>query len=65
MIFPIRCYTCNKIIAHLWQEYDTRIKNGEESKKILDEMQLNKYCCRKNFLGHVEIIDRLIKNNSN
>jgi DNA-directed RNA polymerase I, II, and III subunit RPABC5 len=21
MIIPIRCFTCNKIIAHLWEEY--------------------------------------------
>ena len=21
MIIPIRCFTCNKIIAHKWEEY--------------------------------------------
>lgn len=21
MIIPIRCFTCNKVIAHLWNDY--------------------------------------------
>jgi DNA-directed RNA polymerase subunit N len=62
MIFPVRCFTCNKILAHMWEEYSMRTKNGEEPKKVLDDLKINRYCCRKNFLGHVEVIDRLIKN---
>ena len=26
MIIPIRCFTCNKVIAHLWEEYNKRIQ---------------------------------------
>ena len=26
MIIPIRCFTCNKVIAHLWEEYLNRIQ---------------------------------------
>jgi len=27
--------------------------------KILDELELHKYCCRRHMLGHVDIIDNL------
>ena len=26
MIIPVRCFTCNKVIAHLWEEYLNRIQ---------------------------------------
>lgn len=26
MIIPIRCFTCNKVIAHLWEEYLNKIQ---------------------------------------
>ena len=26
MIIPVRCFTCNKVIAHLWEEYQQKIQ---------------------------------------
>ena len=26
MIIPIRCFTCNKVIAHLWDDYLDKIQ---------------------------------------
>jgi DNA-directed RNA polymerase I, II, and III subunit RPABC5 len=26
---------------------------------VLDKMQINRYCCRKNFLTHVPLIDKV------
>ena len=57
MIVPMRCFSCGKPIAHLWEEYSARIKNGEDRKKVLDELGLERYCCRAIFLGHVDLID--------
>lgn len=62
MIFPIRCFTCNKVIGNLWETYSKRVNEGEKPKEVLDSLNIPRYCCRKNFLGHVEVIDRLIKN---
>ncbi len=53
----MRCFSCGKPIAHLWEEYSARIKNGEDRKKVLDELGLERYCCRAIFLGHVDLID--------
>ena len=57
MIIPIRCFSCGKPIGHLWEDYLERVKNGEERKKVLDELGLERYCCRSVFLGHVDLID--------
>ncbi len=57
MIIPIRCWSCGKPIAHLWEEYDERSKKGESKKDILDDLGIERYCCRAMFLGHVDLID--------
>lgn len=59
MIIPIRCFSCNKPIAQLWDEFLTRTKNGEDSKKVMDKLGLERYCCRAIFLGHVDLIDEI------
>ena len=57
MMIPIRCFACGKPVGHLWEQYKERIAKGENSKKILDEMGLDRYCCRALFLGHVDLMD--------
>ncbi|MFO7710596.1 MAG: DNA-directed RNA polymerase subunit N [Candidatus Woesearchaeota archaeon] len=57
MIIPIRCFSCGKPIAHLWEEYKERVESGENKKKVLDSIGLERYCCRTMFLGHVDLID--------
>lgn len=61
MIIPIRCISCGKPVAHLWQSYQEKIKNGETKKQALDELGLERYCCRALFLGHVDIIDTVAR----
>ncbi len=61
MIIPIRCFSCGKPIGHLWEEYERRVKAGEDKKKVLDDLGLERYCCRAVFLGHVELIDEIAK----
>jgi len=57
MIIPIRCFTCGKPIAHLRKEFDERTNKGENTKKVLDDLGLERYCCRALMLGHVDLID--------
>ena len=56
MIIPIRCFSCGKPVAHLWEEYKEKAKK-EEPKKALDEIGLKRYCCRALFMGHIDLID--------
>ena len=57
MIIPIRCWSCGKPIGHLWEQYLDKVNAGEERKKVLDQLKLERYCCRAMFLGHVDLID--------
>ena len=61
MIIPIRCFSCGKPIAHLWEEYQERIKKGESPKKVLDSLGVDRYCCRALFLGHVDLLETVAK----
>jgi DNA-directed RNA polymerase subunit N len=57
MIIPIRCWSCGKPIAHLWEKYKERVEKGENKKAVLDDLGVDRYCCRAMFLGHVDLID--------
>jgi len=57
IIIPIRCWSCGKPIAHLWEEYKERTAGGEERKNVLDSLGLKRYCCRAMFLGQVDVLE--------
>ena len=59
MIIPIRCFSCGKVIGHLWEEYKQRTENGEDPKKVLDDLGLTRYCCRALFIGHVDLLKKV------
>jgi len=57
MIIPVRCMSCGKPIGHLWETFKERVAKGDDRKKVLDELGLERYCCRAVFMGHVDLID--------
>lgn len=61
MLIPVRCMSCGKPIAHLWEEYKERIAKGEKPKEVLDALGLERYCCRTIFLTHEDFIDLVSK----
>jgi len=56
MLFPIRCFTCGKVLGHLWEDYKKRTTAGENGKKVLDDFGVKRYCCRQLFLGHIDLL---------
>ncbi len=61
MIIPIRCFSCGKPIAGLYKEFTERIQNGEEAEKVLDELKVKRYCCRKMLLTSVDLTEEVMK----
>ena len=61
MIVPVRCFTCGKVIGDKWEDFARRVKEGEDVGKVLDDLGVSRYCCRRMLLSHVEIIDEIIK----
>jgi DNA-directed RNA polymerase subunit N len=56
MIFPIRCMTCGKPLAHLWGSYQDSVKKGKHASKVLDGFGITRYCCRSLFLTHKDTV---------
>lgn len=61
MMIPIRCMSCGKPVAHLWEEYKEKVAKGASPKEIMDKLGLTRYCCRALFLGHVDLVDDIAK----
>jgi len=59
MIIPVRCMTCGKPVGQYWDEFRTRVQKGEDAAKVLDDLGLDRYCCRSLFLTHVDLIKRV------
>lgn len=61
MIVPIRCFSCGKPVAGFYNEFKERTSKGEDAGKVLDEMKIKKYCCRKTLLTAVDMVDDIMK----
>ena len=61
MQFPVRCPSCGKVISDKYEEFEERTDDGEDAKEVLDDLGVEKYCCRTVFLTHVESIDEVGK----
>ena len=61
MIIPIRCFSCGKPIGHLYEKYKKDLEKGKKPKEILDKLEIERYCCRALFLGHVELLDTVAR----
>ena len=53
-MIPIRCISCGKPVSAFFDEYQSRLADGENSKDILDDMGITRYCCRRMLVSHVE-----------
>lgn len=59
MQIPVRCPSCGKVISDKWNEFQERVEDGEDEKEVLDDLGLDKYCCRTVFLTHVDTIEEV------
>ena len=59
MIIPVRCGSCGKVIAHKYQQYKEAVDGGENPAKVLDDLGFERYCCRRMFVGHIDLIDEV------
>ncbi len=83
MIIPIRCFTCGKVVAHLWEPYQQRVqeialshkseddnqqyrfvnvetlRQKTEEGKVLDELGVHRYCCRRMLMCNVDLMDKI------
>ena len=60
MIIPIRCFSCGKPVAQDWDEYSERTRKGESVESVLDSLKHTRYCCRRMFLTHADVIGEVM-----
>ena len=60
MLVPVRCITCGNLVADKFEDYQNRVKSGEEPLKILDSLGIERYCCRRMLLTTVETIQQVL-----
>ena len=56
MIIPVRCFSCGSLIAHRWVDFQDKIESGIEVSLALDEVEILRYCCRRMYVSHVNLI---------
>jgi len=61
MIIPVRCFSCGFLVGDKWEDFAKRVKEGEDAGKVLDDLGVKRYCCRRMLLSHVEVIDEILK----
>ena len=59
MLVPVRCFTCGNLIADKYDDYQTKVKSGEDPQKILNDLGISRYCCRRMILTTVETIQQV------
>ena len=60
MIIPVRCFSCGKVIASSYEEFVRRVNAGEKPDEVLDALKVDRYCCRRMILSHIDLIDEVL-----
>ena len=56
MIIPVRCFSCGAVVAHKWEEFNQLVASGIEVSEALDKIEFSRYCCRRMYVGHLDLI---------
>ncbi|OUU49686.1 MAG: hypothetical protein CBC12_07180 [Candidatus Puniceispirillum sp. TMED52] len=59
-MFPIRCYTCNTVLAGVHRDYENFIHANGTTLDAFKHLNIERMCCRRMFLGYVNITEDLI-----
>ncbi len=60
MEFPIRCFSCGSVVGHLNERYNELAK-AKPKDEALDDLGVRRYCCRRMFLSHVDLISQVTR----
>lgn len=60
VIIPVRCFTCGALIGDKLEEFARRVNSGESPEKVLDDLKVGRYCCRRMLLSHLDLINEIV-----
>ncbi len=61
MIIPVRCFSCGKVVGNVYEIYRNRVDKGDDPGEVMDELGIDRYCCRRMLLAHTDLIDEVKK----
>ncbi len=59
-MIPIRCFTCGSLIGDKFAPFQSRTKAGEDPQRVLDDLGVKRYCCRRMLISSVDVIDQVL-----
>lgn len=59
MIIPIKCFTCSVLISGKYKAYLEMKKEGLSAREIFKKLRVRRFCCKKTFLSHIDIVSQL------
>ncbi|GBF08704.1 DNA-directed RNA polymerase subunit N [Aeropyrum pernix] len=61
MLPPVRCFTCGRPLGHLWPRFRELVASGKTPGEALDELGVDRYCCRRTLFTSVTYIEHAAK----
>jgi len=58
--FPVRCFSCGSVLAQNYDKYKELIKS-KTAEEALDDLGVRRYCCRRMFMSHVDIVNQITR----
>ena len=75
MIIPIRCVTCNKVLADKWEKFTAMTRTVKSRQvisidladyekktpelKAFEALNITRYCCRRHMLSQIDLIEEI------
>ena len=57
MMIPVRCFTCGTVVGEHWDSFVERTEGGEDPAAVLDDLGLERHCCRRMLVSHKDLVD--------
>lgn len=58
-LIHIRCVTCGKVVANLWEKYKKLLSTGVRPGDAMDQLGLTRYCCRRTMMSPFKLISNV------
>ncbi len=59
-MLPVRCFTCNKVLANKGQTYEKLKRDEKPMDEIWQTLGLTRMCCRMIMISHVDLTDKML-----
>ena len=55
-----KCFTCGKVVGSAFEKFKERVEKGEDPEEVLNDLGVERYCCRRMLVSHIDLIDEVM-----